>query len=137
MVELIQTPLFSPSTRLLPIIRGYRAPRDNVLTEDDLYLDDARPTNVVLPLLRHPCTICLNAKSHPVKLVCEHSTCYVCIRVSLETQWACPECGSDITRKPVPHGVEEAEIGVANVGWDNSRVNYDWQGLVFPRRQTL
>ncbi|KAJ7745407.1 hypothetical protein B0H14DRAFT_3514549 [Mycena olivaceomarginata] len=42
-------------------------PSNQPLEEDDLYLDDARPGDILLPQLEHTCRLCLNAKSHPVK----------------------------------------------------------------------
>ncbi len=58
---------------------------------------------------------------------------YVCIRVSLEKDWSCPECGKVLTSRPVPHDVEGAAILRAHPGWDESRVVGSWDGLVFPR----
>ncbi|KAJ6537888.1 hypothetical protein B0H19DRAFT_1078995 [Mycena capillaripes] len=110
--------------------KGLRRPRDALLTEEDLYLDDACPT----PLQYF---ICQNGKSHPVSYQCGHSNCYVCIRVSLETSWLCSQCKQLITARPSPHDEEKAVIEKENPGWDESRVAYWWDGVVFPRRSIL
>ncbi|KAJ7187561.1 hypothetical protein GGX14DRAFT_580984 [Mycena pura] len=103
---------------------GRRQARNEPLTENELYLDDARPALILRPRLEHICILCHNAKSHPVLLTCGHSHCYVCIHMLLETQWACPECEKDVTGRSVPHDVEAAAIEHDNPGWDNSRVAY-------------
>jgi hypothetical protein len=46
--------------------KGLRQPRSTPLAEDDLYLDTARPTLLGEVRLENTCTLCLNAKSHPV-----------------------------------------------------------------------
>ncbi|KAJ6568891.1 hypothetical protein B0H19DRAFT_1256590 [Mycena capillaripes] len=120
----------APRPHAICIVRkeGRRAARDKPLVEDDLYLNDARPSLVAYPRLEQTCTICLGLKSHPVPLLRLHS-------VSLETSWECPDCqGKNITRRPVPHKEEEATIARDYfAGWDNSKVNYTWAGLSFPR----
>ncbi|KAJ7826462.1 hypothetical protein B0H14DRAFT_2595784 [Mycena olivaceomarginata] len=120
----------TPSLRLVNR-RGSREPREVPLTEDDLYLDESRPPFVTfLPLdLRHLCNLCHNIKSHPVRYKCGHSNCYVCIRVELETSWSCPTCDQRITARPVPHQEEAAAIDAAYPEWDQSRVDYQWDGL--------
>ncbi|KAJ6536256.1 hypothetical protein B0H19DRAFT_1271044 [Mycena capillaripes] len=115
-----------------PIIRivqkeGRRVARENLLTEDDLYLTDARPTWIAFPSLHQTCSLCLGLKSHPVV------HCFVCIRLSLESSWGCPECAKKIFRRPVPHDEEEVRIERDNAGWDKSKVTYSWAGLSFPR----
>ncbi|KAJ7813554.1 hypothetical protein B0H13DRAFT_2684419 [Mycena leptocephala] len=45
---------------------GLRETHAVPLTAEDFYLDDARPTELPSVLMGHTCTICLNAKSHPV-----------------------------------------------------------------------
>ncbi|KAF7349656.1 hypothetical protein MSAN_01692100 [Mycena sanguinolenta] len=112
--------------------QGKRAPRDQPLTEDDLYLTDARPTFLAHPSLDHTCGLCLNAKSHPVKLHCGHSACYVCVRMELEKSWDCNRCGKKIMRAPVPNDAEAAEINKEHPGWDDSLVEYSWEGLQWP-----
>ncbi|KAJ7838503.1 hypothetical protein B0H14DRAFT_3459339 [Mycena olivaceomarginata] len=97
-------------------------PSNQPLEEDDLYLDDARPGDISLPELEHTCRLCLNAKSHPVKLSCGHSACFVCVRLLLETQWGCDECGQVVTRRPQLDVEEVATIERAYPGWDQSKI---------------
>jgi hypothetical protein len=135
--------------------RGHREPREVLLTEDDLYLDDAHPPFITfLPRLHFICNICHNIKSHPVRYAlfprdfclplilifaryrtCGHSNCYVCIRVSLETSWECPTCEERISARPTAYVKEEANIAAEYPDWDQSRVEYRWDGLVFPTTQ--
>ncbi|KAJ7683937.1 hypothetical protein B0H14DRAFT_2654576 [Mycena olivaceomarginata] len=114
---------------------GRRVVRCKPLTEDDLYLDEAHPDEVSFPNIFHTCGVCLNInrKSHPVSLSCEDSACYVCIRIWLETEWGCPQCGKKITKPPVPD-LEQATAIVQECGdaWDKSRADYNWDGLRFP-----
>ncbi|KAJ7791908.1 hypothetical protein B0H14DRAFT_3499961 [Mycena olivaceomarginata] len=116
-------------------LQGERAVRSKPLTEDELYLDEARPDEVCYPPIMNTCGICLNVKSHPVRLSCGHSTCYVCVRILLETQWGCPQCSKNITRKPEPDFEEAAAIERKCGAWDMSRVEYNWDGLRFPRTE--
>ncbi|KAJ7794334.1 hypothetical protein B0H14DRAFT_3497086 [Mycena olivaceomarginata] len=116
---------------------GKREVREHPLEEDDLYLDDARPDDVWWPQLAHTCHACLNAKSHPVKIICGHSTCFVCMRLLFETQWECPQCGEKVTHRPVAHVEEAAAIERDFPGWDKSKVAYGWQGLSFPAVQRV
>ncbi|KAJ6484706.1 hypothetical protein C8R45DRAFT_1098861 [Mycena sanguinolenta] len=112
---------------------GRRAARDKPLSEDELYLTDARPAFLARPRLDHTCGLCLNAKSYPVKLCCGHSACYVCVRMELENNWECNRCGQKIMRPPKPDDVEAAEINKEYPGWDTSVVEYRWDGLQWPR----
>ncbi|KAK6966757.1 hypothetical protein R3P38DRAFT_3512285 [Favolaschia claudopus] len=112
--------------------RGRRLPRQALHTEDDLYLDDARPNEISNPSLDYTCSSCLNAKSHPVRMSCGHSACYVCVRILVETDWGCPHCGKIITQKPKPNLEEERAIEMLLPGWDMSRVSYSWHGIEFP-----
>ncbi|KAJ6524052.1 hypothetical protein B0H19DRAFT_1085512 [Mycena capillaripes] len=75
----------APRPHAIRIVRkeGRRAARDKPLVEDDLYLNDARPSLVAYPRLEQTCTICLGLKSHPVVYTCGHSHCFVCIRFPL------------------------------------------------------
>ncbi|KAF8127736.1 hypothetical protein K438DRAFT_2000645 [Mycena galopus ATCC 62051] len=130
---LTRHPLPPPPQKIRLInTRGARAPRAEPLTEEELYLDPARPDLIRRPDMAHVCRLCLNAKSHPVKFLCGHTACYVCVRVLLETSWACPQCSHKITRKPKPHAEEAAAIEQEHPGWDKSKVSYSWVGLTFP-----
>ncbi|KAJ7902930.1 hypothetical protein B0H13DRAFT_2335451 [Mycena leptocephala] len=122
--------------RVIPM-KGRRPAQRNPLTEDDLYLDDARPTWINRPSIDQTCNLCHNLKSHPVLYACRHSNCYVCIRVALEKDWGCPSCRQDITGRPVPHDDEEATIAVDYPDWDLSAVDYSWDGLTFPRAHSF
>ncbi|KAF8130505.1 hypothetical protein K438DRAFT_1999297 [Mycena galopus ATCC 62051] len=121
--------------RLIPS-QGKRDPREQPLTKDALYQTAVRPEFIQHPRIEHTCHLCLNAKSHPVLMPCGHSACYVCLRLSLEMEWACPQCKLNITRRPVTHDAEAAEILAEHGDWDRSSVGYGWDGLVFPRKHT-
>ncbi|KAJ7858140.1 hypothetical protein B0H14DRAFT_3447440 [Mycena olivaceomarginata] len=125
-----------PSLRLVNR-RGQRTPREVTLVEDDLYLDEARPPFVTfLPRLHFICNLCHNIKSHPCRVSKSlRDNCYVCIRISLETTWECPTCEERISARPVPNDDEQRAIERDYPNWDQSRVNYAWDGLVFPTTQ--
>ncbi|KAF7364443.1 hypothetical protein MSAN_01105400 [Mycena sanguinolenta] len=116
---------------------GKRAQRERPLSVEDLYLTEARPQFLDHPLLLHTCSLCLNAKSHPVKLQCGHSACYVCVSMELEINWVCNRCGQKITKAPKVCDEEAREIDCANPGWDASKVTYSWEGLNFPSTRLL
>ncbi|KAJ7823462.1 hypothetical protein B0H13DRAFT_2376037 [Mycena leptocephala] len=83
----------------------------------------------------HKCGICHAVKSHPVSYECGHGHCYVCIRMWLERSWKCPECLAVMYRAPFRVFAEEAWIADAYPNWhDTSKVNYNWDGLVFPKK---
>ncbi|KAJ7920509.1 hypothetical protein B0H13DRAFT_1867581 [Mycena leptocephala] len=113
--------------------KGLRQLRSTPLAEDDLYLDTAHPTLLGEVRLEHTCTLCLNAKSHPVSYKCKHSHCYVCICISLETSWSCPQCQEEITARPVQDNDGAAEIEGDHPGWDQSRVAYSLYLLQFEK----
>ncbi|KAJ7657370.1 hypothetical protein DFH06DRAFT_1328182 [Mycena polygramma] len=115
--------------------RGGRIQREEALTEDDLYLTDARPVEIGYARLAHLCSLCHGVKSHPVIYPCKHSHCYVCIRISLETSWACPECKEGLRRAPLASAQEAASIAEDHGNWDPSEVSMSWKGLSFPRPQ--
>ncbi|KAJ7800263.1 hypothetical protein B0H14DRAFT_2616386 [Mycena olivaceomarginata] len=71
----------------------------------------------------------------PSRIDAGHSNCYVCIRISLETTWECPTCEERISARPVPNDDEQRAIDCDYPNWDQSRVNYAWDGLVFPTTQ--
>jgi hypothetical protein len=132
--------------------KGSRRQRAVPLTEDDLYLDGARPP-VRAPSSRHRCQLCHCIKSHPVMYVsatalfysshclirakCGHSYCYVCIRLRLEREWTCPyaNCSRIIRRAPKIDDVEQDSINMDYPEHnDETRVSYSWEGLTFPLR---
>ncbi|KAJ7854751.1 hypothetical protein B0H14DRAFT_3449490 [Mycena olivaceomarginata] len=84
------------------------------------YLDDMRPSQR-FPRLLHTCPLCLELKSHPVKLLCEHSACYVCLRFLWRRTGAAPTCGREITRRPIPDDAEASAIERENSGWDDNQ----------------
>ncbi|KAF8128076.1 hypothetical protein K438DRAFT_2141409 [Mycena galopus ATCC 62051] len=113
---------------------GWRMRRDQPLTEDDLYNDEARPPVLATPSPHHVCGICLSVKSHPVSYLCGHSHCFVCIRVWLERQWKCPECSQVMHTPPFHHYGEENSIAHDYPFWmDDSRVSYSFRDLIFPQ----
>ncbi|KAJ7017145.1 hypothetical protein C8F04DRAFT_1279940 [Mycena alexandri] len=129
----------SPETRRL--IRrarsrdGYRLPREGPLTEQELYLDDARPSRILSGRLHHICSICNSVKVHPVAYLCGHSHCFTCVRLHLERDWKCPilSCGQVMHQAPHRHYPEEQAIAYDFPEWVNtSRVSYSWEGLIFP-----
>jgi hypothetical protein len=71
------------------------------------------------------------------RLVCKHSMCYVCIRLWFETAWGCPQCKQKVTKKPVRDDDEAAAINADCGAWDQSRVAYSWDGLIFPGARQL
>ncbi|KAJ7734901.1 hypothetical protein B0H14DRAFT_3516996 [Mycena olivaceomarginata] len=112
---------------------GRRLERATPLTTAELYLNDARPPSISSPPVLLTCPLCFNLKSHPVSYKCGHSHCYVCIRVWLESSWACPTCAKTITAAPIPEPDDQTAIAVSFPGWDDSEVAYGWDGLRFPR----
>ncbi|KAJ7832283.1 hypothetical protein B0H13DRAFT_2371032 [Mycena leptocephala] len=132
-------PVPQPSSSALTRVlwrKGKRAERVVPLTEDDLYLDGARPP-VFAPSAGHRCQLCHCIKSHPVSNNCGHSYCYVCIRLRLEREWTCPyaNCNRVIHMAPrIDVGEQESiKADYPDLG-DESRVSYSWEGLLrFPR----
>jgi hypothetical protein len=51
--------------RVVPM-KGLRLAQKKLLTEDDLYLDDARHMWINRPRIDQTCNLCHNLKSHPV-----------------------------------------------------------------------
>ncbi|KAJ7061112.1 hypothetical protein C8F01DRAFT_1252751 [Mycena amicta] len=85
----------------------------------------------------HFCSLCEKLKSHPVLLMCNHSFCFVCLRVALNTSWVCPRpgCGQVQHRPPLPLPELEAELEATYVGFkDFTKVKLDWSGVRFPPR---
>ncbi|KAJ7470072.1 hypothetical protein B0H11DRAFT_1920229 [Mycena galericulata] len=115
--------------------QGRRSARETPLTRDDLYLTSERPPELAEYKLHHQCGICSGVKSHPVSYLCGHSHCYVCIRVWLEQSWSCPICVTPMYMPPVRHYGEEDGLAADYPAWhDNSAVDYDWDGLIWPKR---
>ncbi|KAJ7741466.1 hypothetical protein DFH07DRAFT_965021 [Mycena maculata] len=113
---------------------GARELREEPLTRENLWVDGTRPNVQVPRAAHHKCEICKMTKSHPVSSECGHSFCYVCIRVSLETDWKCPVCSVHMLRAPFQHEAEEAFLKAEYPDWqDNSTVEYKWDGLCFPK----
>ncbi|KAJ6574048.1 hypothetical protein B0H19DRAFT_1253805 [Mycena capillaripes] len=131
-------PEAAPPSKALTRIRyrtGKRDKRDVPLTEDDLYVGQARPP-VRNSLNGHKCRICGCIKSNPVTSACGHSYCYVCIRLRLETEWTCPypDCHRVLHTAPKPDLGEKESARADYPGWeDESEVRYSWEGLRFPR----
>ncbi|KAJ7670627.1 hypothetical protein DFH06DRAFT_1320557 [Mycena polygramma] len=114
---------------------GSRAPRDEPLTEAELYLSTARPEVRGSHDGEIECGICFSIKSHPVRYECSHSHCFACIRQWLEKQFHCPQCRAPMYRRPVPHSDLESKIARVHPEWqDPSVVTYSYRGLRFPVR---
>ncbi|KAJ7468417.1 hypothetical protein B0H11DRAFT_2238883 [Mycena galericulata] len=114
---------------------GAREIRETPLTHEALWVNGTGPLEQPAPQQdHHGCGICHRVKSHPVSYTCGHSHCYVCIRLWLERDWRCPECSQKMPRAPFRQFAEEASIAAAYPNWrDESRVEYRWDGLVFPQ----
>ncbi|KAJ7117335.1 hypothetical protein C8R43DRAFT_1137632 [Mycena crocata] len=114
---------------------GWRMPREQALTHEDLWVDGVGPSDQLPLQEHHKCGICRFAKSHPVTILCGHSYCYVCIRLWLEHKWTCPECVTQMWMAPFRQFAEEASLRAAYPNWhDASKVLYKWDNLIFPRK---
>ncbi|KAJ7049762.1 hypothetical protein C8F01DRAFT_1093013 [Mycena amicta] len=105
----------------------------------DLYVDPAvRPPALdIVHDENHRCSVCNRLKSHPVLLMCNHSFCFACLRVALNTSWLCPAPGCQRVqhRPPLPLPELEAELEETYVGFkDFTQVKLDWSGVRFPPR---
>ncbi|KAJ7430100.1 hypothetical protein B0H11DRAFT_2264336 [Mycena galericulata] len=101
--------------------QGWRAARNEPLTDNDLYLNDIRPPVLTTDRPHH---------TYP----CGHGSCYVCARKWLEYQWMCPTCRTLITSPPFRNFDAEAAIVYDHPEWDDrSLVNFSWDGLKFPK----
>ncbi|KAJ7865251.1 hypothetical protein B0H13DRAFT_2353092 [Mycena leptocephala] len=118
-------------------VNGVRQTRIPPLSHEKLWLTRDRPRLQTSTDPRDMCSICESIKSHPVLYECGHSHCYVCCRLFLEVAWKCPEFGCEAIMycRPVRDSTEEARITAAHPNRkDNSRVDYSWDGLIFPKR---
>ncbi|KAJ7440407.1 hypothetical protein B0H11DRAFT_2253026 [Mycena galericulata] len=117
---------------------GWRAPREERLTRNDLLLNGVAPTTMETNRSHQRCGICLHVKSHPVSYTCGHSHCYCCIRLWLEERWVCPTCVTVMNMAPHRNYEEEAGIASDFPDWvDDSEVDYSWNGLNFPKRRMI
>ncbi|KAJ7470055.1 hypothetical protein B0H11DRAFT_2237971 [Mycena galericulata] len=113
---------------------GEREERDLPLRRESLWLTGGRPAEIPGCKPHHLCGICYGPKSHPVSYTCGHSHCYVCIRVWLQQSWACPVCKTVMRIPPFRHFGEEDSMAADYPDWvDESRVDYSWDGLRFPK----
>ncbi|KAJ7472812.1 hypothetical protein FB451DRAFT_1399011 [Mycena latifolia] len=103
------------------------------LTPRGITMDSPKGIPITALKTHHQCSICHNVKSHPVSYLCGHSHCYVCIRLWLEKDWKCPNCATTMHREPVRQYAEEDYLEDQYPGWDVSRVEYKWDGLMFPK----
>ncbi|KAJ7437300.1 hypothetical protein B0H11DRAFT_2255526 [Mycena galericulata] len=128
-------PLGQPLRIRRPAIRsGSRQIREQPLKDADLWVDSVGPAAQVPNEPHHMCGICHMVKSHPVSYLCGHSHCYVCVRLWLEREWTCPECSKQMAGAPFRQYAEEKYIAAAYPDWEDvSRVEYSWEGLVFPK----
>ncbi|KAJ7433174.1 hypothetical protein B0H11DRAFT_2259696 [Mycena galericulata] len=117
---------------------GARTLRDEPLTLESLLVNGVAPPMRSTAREHQKCGICLYIKSHPVSYRCGHSHCYRCIRLWLETRWTCPECRTVMNDPPYRNYSEEAGILLDHPDWhDRSRVDYNWDGLRFPKVRIL
>ncbi|KAJ6517557.1 hypothetical protein DFH09DRAFT_1332355 [Mycena vulgaris] len=124
----------SPAALVAQARAGQRAAREGPLMTSELYLHGHRPPCMDTFKEHHQCGLCFGLKAHPVSYKCGHSHCYVCIRISLESGWTCPECSQVMDSAPFHHWGEEASIRADYPDHvDISEVSYSWDGLVFPR----
>ncbi|KAJ7658669.1 hypothetical protein DFH06DRAFT_1472729 [Mycena polygramma] len=113
---------------------GRRRRQDPPLTPDSLWLSAGRPTDYEPLKESHICAICRGVKDHPVAYKCGHSHCYVCIRISLETSWRCPECLTTMNCAPFRHYPEEAHLRDAYAGWGSASSS---RALSVPRASSI
>ncbi|KAJ7629779.1 hypothetical protein DFH06DRAFT_1338205 [Mycena polygramma] len=115
--------------------RGSRYPRSVPLKQESLWKDGTGPPTQYANREHHKCGICHLVKSHPVSYECGHGHCYSCIRMWLEISWKCPECMTTMHRAPFRVFSEEAWIADTYPNWnDTSAVDYNWDGLTFPKK---
>ncbi|KAJ6537125.1 hypothetical protein B0H19DRAFT_1079500 [Mycena capillaripes] len=124
-------PLASPRVRVPPANymydAGKRWPRDRRLIPEDIYVGSSKcPPLKTADAEQHKCCVCQHLKSHPV------SSCYVFIRVNLEYTWECPYCRAFIVDEPCRMWSEEMTIRDIYGEWDDTVVDYSWEGLQWP-----
>lgn len=88
------------------------------------------PSSFVRPVLL--CNVFAHGVMTPSSYLCGHGHCYTCARVWLEQQWTCPHCEAVITRAPFRVDAVESLMARVYGDWDESRVSYEWSGLIFP-----
>ncbi|KAJ7076955.1 hypothetical protein C8R43DRAFT_1143583 [Mycena crocata] len=116
-------------------VKGVHITRAELLTYAALWVDGIGPPPQETDKPHRECCICHQAKSHPVSFSCKHSSCYVCIRIWLETSWTCPICCEVMTAPPKAAIFDELDgIKYDFPDWnDESKVDYSWEGLTFPK----
>ncbi|KAJ7430615.1 hypothetical protein B0H11DRAFT_2134874 [Mycena galericulata] len=85
----------------------------------------------------YTCGICLGLKSHPVSTQCGHTFCFVCVRLALESSFACPMCGIVMHHSPHRvHDLEDIIVAAYPKQRDNTIVKWEtaWGGLSFPKQ---
>ncbi|KAJ7680861.1 hypothetical protein DFH06DRAFT_1315596 [Mycena polygramma] len=114
---------------------GSRVPRAQALVVEDLWIDGVEPPSRDPEKFPHEeCSVCKQVKSCPVISGCGHSHCYPCIRVCLEYTFLCPTCRTVMTAAPFRCWPEEQCIAHDHPDWNNnSRVDYSFDGLEFPK----
>ncbi|KAJ7324003.1 hypothetical protein DFH08DRAFT_969008 [Mycena albidolilacea] len=114
---------------------GGRVGQDPPINSENLWLTQARPPTRVPIHPHHICGICQEVPTHPVSYACGHTHCYVCIRVSLEKSWRCPDCRATMHEEPFRHWFMEAELAASYPGWgQTTSISYSFRGLMFPAR---
>ncbi|KAJ7144740.1 hypothetical protein C8R43DRAFT_1130458 [Mycena crocata] len=119
--------------RLLRLRSGFRQPRNEPVALASFYVDGILPAIENTTREHQRCSLCKHVKCHPVSYVCGHSHCYACIRLHLETDWACPSCFQVMQAPPHRHEGEEQSLRLDYPNWCNtSKVLYSFDGLTFP-----
>ncbi|KAJ7701959.1 hypothetical protein B0H17DRAFT_1176411 [Mycena rosella] len=111
---------------------GWHAPHDGRITDEEMYIGDARPpAHSTSP--DHDCGICFNIRSHPVRYDCGHGHCYACIWQWLEVSFQCPTCHARMFAAPTRDYDTEAKIAAEHPDWsDESEVAFSFAGPRFP-----
>nr|GAT42899.1 predicted protein [Mycena chlorophos] len=111
---------------------------------DDAYTTDERPPETPSCELPEWCQLCGNFLSHPLCMRrCAHEFCYACIRERFKSTFVCYSCGKLAT---LPIKIEDsaelqkqwAKYYEEKYQWvDKSEVTYDFEGLIYPRRDLM
>ncbi|KAJ7225172.1 hypothetical protein C8J57DRAFT_1731141 [Mycena rebaudengoi] len=113
---------------------GWRRSTTRGVAQSKLLLSGPKPPTLTAKEPHHKCSICHCVKTHPVSTQCGHTHCFVCIRVWLQTSWKCPDCNAVMHSAPSRnYDLEEwLRTSYPEIAADESRVTYNWSGLIFP-----
>ncbi|KAJ7779985.1 hypothetical protein B0H16DRAFT_1448413 [Mycena metata] len=118
---------------------GHHESRMIPLAREDLYVDGRLPARCGPSRRSQRCSLCKEAKAHPISYLCGHSHCYACVRLWLEFDWKYPvaSCGRIMTHPPHRHVAEEESLAEDFPVWVKSTgVTYSWDGLTFPQAES-